>query len=54
MHSIPLSSRVSPAPDGRIVSGSGFTFYDNLVTGHLYPRAVGQTPMTLFALDRPG
>jgi hypothetical protein len=36
------------------VSGSGFTFYDDLVAGNLSPRAVGQTPMTLLALDRPG
>ena len=53
MHSIPLSSRVFPAPDGRIVSGSGFTFYDDLVTEQLSPRAADQRPMTLFAFGRP-
>ena len=36
------------------LGGRGFTFYDDLVTEHLSPRAAGQTPMTLFAFGRPG
>jgi SagB-type dehydrogenase family enzyme len=35
------------------LGGRGFTFYDDLVTEHLSPRAAGQTPMTLFAFGRP-
>jgi SagB-type dehydrogenase family enzyme len=35
------------------LGGRGFTFYDDLVTEHLSPRADGQTPMTLFAFGRP-
>jgi len=35
------------------LGGRGFTFYDDLVTEHLGPRADGQSPMTLFAFGRP-
>jgi hypothetical protein len=35
------------------LGGRGFTFYDDRVTGHISPRAVDQTPMTLFAFGRP-
>ncbi|WP_396613681.1 SagB family peptide dehydrogenase (plasmid) [Haloferax sp. S1W] len=37
----------------RELGGRGFTFYDDLVTEHLSPRAANQTPMTLFALGVP-
>jgi SagB-type dehydrogenase family enzyme len=37
----------------RTLGGRGFTFYDDLVTDHLSPRAAGQTPMTLFAFGKP-
>jgi SagB-type dehydrogenase family enzyme len=37
----------------RRIGGRGFTFYDDLVTDHLSPRAVTQTPMTLFAFGQP-
>jgi SagB-type dehydrogenase family enzyme len=37
----------------RALGGRGFTFYDDLVTDHLSPRASNQTPMTLFALGKP-
>lgn len=33
----------------RTLGGTGLTFFDDLVTDHLSPRAHGQTPMTLFA-----
>jgi len=35
------------------LGGRGFTFYDDLVTDHLSPRAANQSPMTLFAFGRP-
>jgi SagB-type dehydrogenase family enzyme len=34
------------------LGGRGFTFYDDLVTEHLSPRASDRTPMTLFALGK--
>jgi SagB-type dehydrogenase family enzyme len=34
------------------LGGRGFTFYDDLVTEHLSPRANDRTPMTLFALGK--
>jgi SagB-type dehydrogenase family enzyme len=37
----------------RTLGGRGFTFYDDLVTDHLSPRAANQTPMTLFAFGTP-
>ncbi|WP_435363093.1 SagB/ThcOx family dehydrogenase [Haloarchaeobius sp. DYHT-AS-18] len=37
----------------RTLGGRGFTFYDDLVTQHLSPRAQNQTPMTLFAFGKP-
>lgn len=37
----------------RRLGGRGFTFYDELVTEHLSPRAENQTPMTLFAFGKP-
>ncbi|WP_439025454.1 SagB family peptide dehydrogenase [Haloarchaeobius sp. DT45] len=37
----------------RALGGRGFTFYDDLVTDHLSPRAENQTPMTLFAFGKP-
>jgi len=37
----------------RVLGGRGFTFYDDLVTDHLSPRAAGQTPTCLYALGRP-
>jgi hypothetical protein len=37
----------------RALGGRGFTFYDDLVTEHLSPRASNQTPMTLFAFGKP-
>ncbi len=37
----------------RTLGGRGFTFFDDLVTEHLSPRASGQTPMTLFAFGQP-
>jgi SagB-type dehydrogenase family enzyme len=37
----------------RDLGGRGFTFYDDLVTDHLSPRAADQTPMTLFAFGHP-
>jgi SagB-type dehydrogenase family enzyme len=37
----------------RTLGGRGFTFYDDLVTDHLSPRAADQTPMTLFAFGKP-
>ena len=37
----------------RPLGGRGFTFYDDLVTDHLSPRAENQTPTTLFAFGRP-
>lgn len=37
----------------RRIGGRGFTFFDDLVTEHLSPRATNQTPMTLFAFGRP-
>jgi SagB-type dehydrogenase family enzyme len=37
----------------RSLGGRGFTFYDDLVTEHLSPRADDQTPMTLFAFGNP-
>lgn len=37
----------------RRLGGRGFTFFDDLVTEHLSPRASNQTPMTLFAFGRP-
>ncbi len=37
----------------RTLGGRGFTFYDDLVTEHLSPRAGNQTPMTLFAFGKP-
>jgi hypothetical protein len=37
----------------RTLGGRGFTFYDDLVSDHLGPRAAEQTPMTLFAFGRP-
>ncbi|AFK21130.1 SagB/ThcOx family dehydrogenase (plasmid) [Haloferax mediterranei ATCC 33500] len=36
----------------RTLGGRGFTFYDDLVTEHLSPRAANQTPMTLFAFGK--
>ena len=36
----------------RDLGGLGLTFYDDLVTDHLSPRAESQTPMTLFAFGR--
>ena len=36
----------------RDLGGLGLTFYDDLVSDHLSPRAEGQTPMTLFAFGR--
>lgn len=36
----------------RRLGGTGLTFYDELVTDHLSPRAEGQTPMCLFAFGR--
>jgi len=35
------------------LGGRGFTFYDELVTEQLSPRAADQRPMTLFAFGRP-
>ncbi len=35
------------------LGGRGFTFFDDLVTEHLSPRAADQTPMTLFAFGKP-
>lgn len=35
------------------LGGRGFTFYDDLVTDHLSPRAANRSPMTLFAFGRP-
>jgi SagB-type dehydrogenase family enzyme len=35
------------------LGGRGFTFYDDLVTEHIAPRADGQSPMTLFAFGTP-
>ena len=37
----------------RVLGGRGFTFYDDLVTEHLSPRAANGTPMTLFAFGKP-
>ncbi|WP_256299125.1 SagB family peptide dehydrogenase [Haloarchaeobius salinus] len=37
----------------RRLGGRGFTFFDDLVTDHLSPRASNQTPMTLFAFGQP-
>lgn len=37
----------------RSLGGRGFTFYDDLVTDHLSPRAANQTPMTMFAFGKP-
>ncbi|WP_440991207.1 SagB family peptide dehydrogenase [Haloarchaeobius baliensis] len=37
----------------RRLGGRGFTFFDDLVTDHLSPRAANQTPMTLFAFGQP-
>ena len=37
----------------RKIGGRGFTFFDDMVTEHLAPRAAGQTPMTLFAFGKP-
>ncbi|MFC4407205.1 SagB family peptide dehydrogenase [Haloarchaeobius iranensis] len=37
----------------RRLGGRGFTFFDDLVTDHLSPRAANQTPMTLFAFGKP-
>ncbi|WP_267642413.1 SagB/ThcOx family dehydrogenase [Haloarchaeobius amylolyticus] len=37
----------------RALGGRGFTFYDDLVSEHLSPRASNQTPMTLFAFGKP-
>ncbi|SEO21156.1 SagB-type dehydrogenase domain-containing protein [Halogranum amylolyticum] len=37
----------------RRLGGRGFTFYDDLVTEHLSPRAENQTPTTLFAFGKP-
>ncbi|WP_435360916.1 SagB family peptide dehydrogenase [Haloarchaeobius sp. DFWS5] len=37
----------------RALGGRGFTFYDDLVTEHLSPRAANQTPMSLFAFGKP-
>jgi SagB-type dehydrogenase family enzyme len=37
----------------RTLGGRGFTFYDDLVTDHLSPRAAGQTPLTMFAFGHP-
>jgi SagB-type dehydrogenase family enzyme len=37
----------------RTLGGRGFTFYDDLVTEHLSPRAANGTPMTLFAFGKP-
>ncbi len=37
----------------RKIGGRGFTFFDDLVTEHLSPRAEDQTPMTLFAFGKP-
>jgi SagB-type dehydrogenase family enzyme len=37
----------------RRLGGRGFTFFDDLVTEHLSPRASNQTPMTLFAFGTP-
>ncbi|WP_435335418.1 SagB family peptide dehydrogenase [Haloarchaeobius sp. TZWWS8] len=37
----------------RGIGGRGFTFYDDLVTEQLSPRAANQTPMTLFAFGKP-
>lgn len=34
------------------LGGRGFTFYDDLVSEHLSPRAEDQSPMTLFAFGR--
>jgi SagB-type dehydrogenase family enzyme len=34
------------------LGGRGFTFYDDLVTDHLAPRASEQTPMTMFAFGK--
>ncbi|ADQ69282.1 SagB-type dehydrogenase domain protein [Halogeometricum borinquense DSM 11551] len=36
----------------RTLGGRGFTFYDDLVSEHLSPRAANQTPMTLFAFGK--
>jgi len=37
----------------RRLGGRGFTFYDDLVTEHLSPRAAGRTPTCLYAFGRP-
>ncbi|WP_458210052.1 SagB/ThcOx family dehydrogenase [Haladaptatus sp. NG-SE-30] len=37
----------------RDLGGTGLTFYDDLVTEFLSPRAAGQTPMFLYTLGRP-
>ena len=37
----------------RPLGGRGFTFFDDLVTDQLSPRAVNQTPMTMFAFGKP-
>jgi SagB-type dehydrogenase family enzyme len=34
------------------LGGRGFTFYDDLVSEHLSPRAANQSPMTMFALGK--
>jgi len=34
------------------LGGRGFTFYDDLVTEHLSPRAADRSPMTMFALGK--
>jgi SagB-type dehydrogenase family enzyme len=36
----------------RALGGTGLTFYDDLVTEHLSPRAAGRTPTTLFAFGQ--